>query len=711
MNEFEKPTEESNFAVVAALGAAVVAAAFGWTTVCASQYACVHDGTCHAIYENSCSFRNAVTPAGFRIFNVSQETSALASLTRGVCAPGERQTVVFGTSTLACARAPAFPDAFTPEAGDPEAVDHHRRACGKWIDANKAPTEVQYYSFFDDEDVKRDVLEAVQEDFSTFYQTNDRQVFQAACERMLTNGAVAPAASVSYEFLKAKFPTGNSEEDALKAIGMLNAHYCDAPTLLGLGFARSGDKFDAVAVDGSLLSSDAAVEALYAMGEGASARDKAREFAQEVASAPSQLLQAPTAAQLSTIFESSVSNTWVDDSLAISSPVSVKLADEAASLSKFLYATAETSPEHARVYLLAEASRCALSVRSTITGDFGSNFNVQGSTDELRKSRRPASAFGKLKVDRNARFGTINDTDALHVSRIRWSSFTSSSVLDWTSASTSSTCYRATEIAFSEEFDQQVFNKLVDKKLYTTILPPMIDMLKNAVAAELETGRSSSIIADTASRAEVAALARAVEFRVAGAPRSSALGRSREFTRQTFKADDGALTMLLKQANAIYLDRMAMSLDGSTLCEHEPFFSATERNAYLLTAAPCSVLFPGILTAPFASPRYDESSMYSRIGYVVAHEIAHVASKRYLWDEAAAARMLANYTPSTWLEAAADVTAIDAVVATGVASPSTLCDHVSQLWCARVPSGVSFEGSPHPGPNLRGNAACDWLGV
>lgn len=712
----DKPTqsvEESNLAVVAALGAAVLVAGFGWTTQCASQYACVHDGTCHAIAENSCSFRNAVTPAAFRAFNISQEVSVLASLTRGVCSPGERQTIKFGTSTLACVRSPAFPDAFSMEAGNPAAEEHHLLACGRWIDANKAPHNVEYYSFFDEGSVEGEVMAAVQEDFSTFYQTTDRQVFQSACERMLSNGAIAPAASVSYDYLKSKFPAAatNTEESVLKTIGILNAHYCDSPTLLGLGFAYTGDKFDVSAVDGSLLNSDAAVEALQAMGEGSSLRDDAREFSQELSSAPSQLLKTPTASQMSTIFEASVANTWVEDSLTINSPVPVRVDDGAVSLSKFLYAMAETSPRHARAYLLAEASRCALSVRSTISGEFGSSFNVQDSVEELRGTRRPAVAFGKFKSNRDARLGTLNETDALHANQIRWSSFTSSSVLDWTSASISSACYEATKVAFAEEFDREIFNKLIEDRLHTTILPPVVNILKNAVAAELEHGRSAALIKSASSRSEIAALARTVEFRIAGAPRSSAFGRNREFTRDVFKSDDGALTMLLKQANAIYIDRMSMALDGSTLCDHEPFFSATERNAYLLTAAPCSVLFPGILTTPFASARYDEPSLYSRIGYVIAHEIAHVASKRYLWDEDAAGRLLANYTASTWLEAAADITAVDAVVATGTVLPQKLCEHVSQIWCARVPNGAVFDGGSHPAPNLRGDAACAWLGV
>ena len=37
---------------------------------------------------------------------------------------------------------------------------------------------------------------------------------------------------------------------------------------------------------------------------------------------------------------------------------------------------------------------------------------------------------------------------------------------------------------------------------------------------------------------------------------------------------------------------------------------------------------PGILVQPFASDRFNSESLYGRIGYVIAHEIAHVANVR-----------------------------------------------------------------------------------
>jgi hypothetical protein len=54
------------------------------------------------------------------------------------------------------------------------------------------------------------------------------------------------------------------------------------------------------------------------------------------------------------------------------------------------------------------------------------------------------------------------------------------------------------------------------------------------------------------------------------------------------------------------------------------------------------------------------------------------------------------------------LSAADAIVATGKATPEQLCSAVSQLFCARVPDGTIFGGS-HPEANLRGDLQCEWL--
>jgi len=198
-----------------------------------------------------------------------------------------------------------------------------------------------------------------------------------------------------------------------------------------------------------------------------------------------------------------------------------------------------------------------------------------------------------------------------------------------------------------------------------------------------------------------------VVFKIAGAPRGGPFGREGEFTRPVLSSSDSSLTMLAKHAFHIFLDRAELSLEQKNTCDLPPVFEATSRNAYLLTAAPCAMLLPGILVQPFYDSRYNVASMMSRIGYVIAHEAAHVGSDQNKWDAAVAEVLLANYTSSSWLEAAADLTAVDAVVATGAVTADEACLAVSQLWCARVRS-VQY-GTSHPGPNLRGDNACLWL--
>ena len=125
------------------------------------------------------------------------------------------------------------------------------------------------------------------------------------------------------------------------------------------------------------------------------------------------------------------------------------------------------------------------------------------------------------------------------------------------------------------------------------------------------------------------------------------------------------------------------------------------------------MLLPGILVPPFASDRYDQSSMYGRIGFVIAHEVAHVASRTELWDEQERSRLLANYTRSTHVEAAADLTAADAVVATGKITSDQLCGDVSQMWCGRDPdplwSQEATQAFSHPPVNARGDRVCEFL--
>ena len=201
-------------------------------------------------------------------------------------------------------------------------------------------------------------------------------------------------------------------------------------------------------------------------------------------------------------------------------------------------------------------------------------------------------------------------------------------------------------------------------------------------------------------------------MRVAGAPSGTWAGVAADFVRPSFRSDDGAVLMLMKQGRAVFLDRLKKVVRQTSVCEHPPLFDALERNAYLLLSRSfsCVMLLPGLLVSPFADERYDDASLYSRAGYVIAHELMHVTAHRSDWDEAYASYLLYRYQPQTYLEAVADVGALATVMRLGVVSNASLCRHLSQTWCARIGLlSADRTAASHPLSNNRGDYGCAFL--
>ena len=85
----------------------------------------------------------------------------------------------------------------------------------------------------------------------------------------------------------------------------------------------------------------------------------------------------------------------------------------------------------------------------------------------------------------------------------------------------------------------------------------------------------------------------------------------------------------------------------------------------------------------------------------------HVTAFRSRWDQDYAGKLLHIYQPQTHIEAIADLGAMATLMRLGKTSNSTLCAHVSQLWCARV--GPGRTAGSHPLSNDRGDFACAFL--
>ena len=363
------------------------------------------------------------------------------------------------------------------------------------------------------------------------------------------------------------------------------------------------------------------------------------------------------------------------------------------------------------------ASQCAFATRSATTGEFGSSASVADATKRIGgRKRSRAAGLGRLQFDEDLveRFSPVNNSHMIEATTITWSRLTSTATLySATTSEAHDACWATATRAFPDALDTRVLNKLTTDRLLTTTLPPIVTEMKEAVAVGLQGGRIATLIMTLQNEPRSP---RTPEPRLSGGRRRArpTFGRSGEFERPALRSD-GALLMLLKQARAVFLDRIALALENEDLCEAPPLFPSLTRNAYLLTLAPCAMLLPGILVPPMASDRYDSPSLYGRIGYIIGHEVAHVASKPELWDALERARLLVNYTSNVHAEAAADLTAADALISTGKITVEQLCSDVSQLWCAREPEESWLYYAPpspprsHPRANLRGDNLCSFL--
>ena len=367
-------------------------------------------------------------------------------------------------------------------------------------------------------------------------------------------------------------------------------------------------------------------------------------------------------------------------------------------LSRFRQAAAADLPG-AHAYLLGCAARCAYAVRNVVTGEFGG-------------TPIPAAALGRLKPRGSDTLLRVGPADALAATTVSWSRLARAAPISASSREHAvDACKAATVKAFADHVDAVAFDLLVPPRLYDN-LGSIVPQLKHAVANTLRGSLFAPAFADAEA---VAVRAENVKFKVAGAPDGWG-GLDVPLRNPGFTSSDGALTMLLKQARTLFTSRMLLVKDQRKgACDLPPLFGGTFRNAYILPDQGCSVLLPGILVPPFADADYDTTSLITRIGYVVAHETAHVTvASAVTWIDAVMQQLLTGYAASTLSEALADVVAVGAIVGQLGVDRNATCLAVSQLWCARTWSNammlfLEFGTLTHPAANHRGNQVCDFL--
>lgn len=701
---------DTQFSLLIAVGLALFAALIAHTTVCAERHVCLHDGTCTDLnsghwYDPSCSFRTTITPAGFKLLNASVQYDTMQRMNRGVCSPGLRQQVDSVTGDLTCVRKRSWPDAYLAEIGEPGASTDHERHCGKWIDAGSVAYGEQKWAFYDAEETERDVDNLVRAKGASRMATTDLGKFRASCRTMVASNSQGASAKQAYDLLYPALSVA-SLGMALESVGFLASHYCDSPALVGVGL--DDDRFTVKVLSGTVLSDQSLKNALYVVGESRETRDLAMQFAEAMRDLDSGGMQPTTQEHAAAVVKGTYRGTWLEGYVGPSLRVTREVTNEP--LERFVGTFAPRGPEQAHAYLKGVAAVCSLAAQAVVVPEQGNLLPLfQEQTRTAGARSRSAAALGRLVVP-DEDVDAITEQTLLNASTVRLSAL--SALESASRESARDVCLAAAKRVFPDDFDRIAFNALVTPALYDR-LEDLSGSIRESAAVTLSQDVVGGIFADYASRQAAYTKIRATKLRIAGAPRGSWAGIDREFRRPELQSDDGALTMIVKQARAVYLDRLLPVVTGAGICEHPALYPGVSRNAYLLltSSSACSMLLPGLLVPPFADERYDDASLATRVGFVMAHEFMHVTAHKDQWSSTYANYLLGDYPESTRVEAIADVGAAATMMRLSHVTNETACASVSQLFCGRVGWMPVLNELPpwHPPANMRGDNVCQFL--
>lgn len=663
--------------VLGTLVASVCVSLVNVASQCHEQSLCLERGTCLVVDSWSCSFQNRVDEVGQRVFFKNHTTAHFYAATRGVCSPGQTQT--FHENRLLCSRRRYFPNALNQDAVSTTSLVPHARFCGRWINSIRtAQASTHLMAFYDEAAVSEQVARAVATHYSVLVGSTPPSKFYHACERMVSNDATGVNMRLAFDYLSAGVQT-SSRGELLRTVGWLARHYCDAPVQLALAFGEGPRDLIIDVTGGKTHTASSIAAQLSALGGDTDLRRSAASFADRVQAAPAQAPQCSLEPR--------------DTQELLHHLPKGHTLGNCSHLSRLLRVYSEDS-RGVHAYMLGMAAGCASSVAGAVFWASDRHSAVRTGLDQLksRSDRLITVDASKLSEATSATFGSAFQQGPLVGAK-------------WKRAP--QVCGGALIDFFPDYVDEVVFDTLVSRTLYSR-LGMAHDEIKEAVSSAIHTPVIARVLKDPSA---VAVRALNVVTRVAGAPAGTWAGRGDPLTPPAFTSGDGALVMLLKASESRFQRRASLVAQGG-VCSLPPLYPSTTRNAYLFPAAGCAMLLPGLLVPPFADELYDDESLYGRIGWVMAHEVSHVTATA-VWDEIAVRSLLIKYTPSTHVEALADVVATQAIALTGKVNDSTLCGHLSQMWCGRE-SGDSWgswaSDSPalpsHPPTNARSDRMC-----
>lgn len=640
----------------------------------------------------SCSFINYVDAQADVLYG-SASNESYVSFTRSVCAPGERLHINSVSGRVECAPYRSWPDALNKEIMDSAGSNVHTQMCGKWIAAGNVLSDVEYWSFEDSSPANRAVRRAEAARYSsTRLSGTDLGKFYSSCSQAVLggNGAIRASSLEAYEYLKSGLVDITTLQRVLEAAGWLAGHSCDGPVLVGTG--TTGGSMRATMVRGSSFASGVLARSLYAVEEPLSLQSAAEAGN---AGINSNAFSSPSAvmSELEYVFEGATGRTD-HDAIVLYYAVTPEL-DGLVHISK------NNKIGEASAYLHGVAAQCSFALHGGL--NIESTGDVSVSSLAAHSNRPPAAALGRLKPPPIGEvLAELEESDVLNASAVSFSQLKAEPVGD-----AGADCISVARFLFPDRVDSEHFDLMISDRLYER-LHEISEALRSAVADVVQNEASvSSVLTDAAAVADAVQTTR---IRVAGAPRGTWGGIARDYPDGRLESADGPMLMALKQAQAMFEDRTSLLFDAAGACAAPAVYPAVTANAYIYPGDDCTHILLGVLRKPFADERYDNASLASRAGWIVAHELAHNTLVTP-WDTTAISSLLSRYSSNLYSEALADVVAALAVIHSGLATGTQVCHHVSQLWCARTPMGFTHDpGASHPGPNQRGDALCSTLG-
>ena len=636
----------------------------------------------------SCSFTNHVTVQADALYGGGNGT--FTSLTRSVCAPGERLHTSSLTGSTECAPYRSWPNALNTEIMQPGATSRHMEMCGEWIDAGAVLTNTMYWSFYDQDNANAAVQNAEAGLYaSTRLSATDMGKFYTACASTILGGtgAIRSSAKEAYVHLNTGLSGITSTQRVMEGAGWLASHACDGPAQVGV--TVDGAIFKASIMRGSTFSSGSLAQALFSVDEPLALQDDA-ERANTLVNANAMSSPMATMSQLEWVFEGATGRT---DHNTI--PLLYGVTPE---LDGLVWLAEQQRYVEAEAYLKGLAAHCAFALHGSL------GITTTGGYHTATSQRPAAAALGRLKAPHP---GDLLAEDVSNVTVLNASIVTFSQLQAEPMGNPQTDCITVGRFLFPDRIDEEHFDLMITDRLYDR-LEEITHVLRESL--KHITTNHAMINAVFYNPAGVVSAIETTRLRIAGAPRGTWAGIARDFSDGNFASGDGPMLMAIKQGKAMFADRTGLLFSTANVCAGPPVYAAMEANAYVYPGGDCSHMLLGVLRKPFADERYDNASLASRAGYVIAHELAH-NSLVSAWNSGATQALLSRYTSNLYSEALADVMSAVAIVHSGLATGQQVCQHVSQLWCARTPMNYAPSSTAsHPGPNIRGDALCSTLG-